>query len=346
MRSDEAERSVAERSIEVAERSVGILAEDSEDEDLPPELRGSPGGRTLRTRARPGVASSAWHSALRGTVCDSLQQDAARLVLEKSRTFWLDCEATPRCALEQLALSVFHAHRPTVDQAVDSTCGVEWWVQHRSSKGSGSSISLHWDTDEDLKSESGEHVPPWLATVTYLGSHGAPTLVLPLAADARGRSVRLPCGAFLSYPRPGKHLAFDGRLLHGAPHTLAATAAPAHYTRATILVNVWVGHRPAGLEPLPEDLATRLSPVEVDAMIHLSDAETAVVSPEDTGVSLEEEGVGYPFFHPPISLCSLPSPDGAVANASSLVYVPPERLQLRVGRGALAPAQEGSGRTE
>ena len=70
-------------------------------------------------------------------------------------------------------------------------------------------------------------------------------------------------GAFVSYPVPGKHLAFDGRLLHGAIEELAlpppppctaggagegggsGPAAPCSYTRVTLMVNVWVDHRPA-----------------------------------------------------------------------------------------------------
>ena len=45
--------------------------------------------------------------------------------------------------------------------------------------------------------------------------------MLPAAADAHGRAVRAgPSIGHLSYPVAGKHLAFDGRLLHGAIHAL------------------------------------------------------------------------------------------------------------------------------
>ena len=69
----------------------------------------------------------------------------------------------------------------------------------------------------------------------------------------------------LSYStsRPGKHLAFDGRLLHGAPHTLTPATTPAvsvdePHVRATFMVNIWMGHRPRGLERLPAALAAQL----------------------------------------------------------------------------------------
>ena len=86
-------------------------------------------------------------------------------------------------------------------------CGAEWWVQvrravgggggaaaHRASLASGgalapeASIAFHWDGDE-ARMRASQHVPPLLATVTYLGGAGAPTLVLPLAADARGAAL-------------------------------------------------------------------------------------------------------------------------------------------------------------
>ena len=52
------------------------------------------------------------------------------------------------------------------------TGGVEWWVQYRLLSGGegASNIGLHWDTDEQLKAATGEHLPPWVATVTYLGA--------------------------------------------------------------------------------------------------------------------------------------------------------------------------------
>ena len=69
-------------------------------------------------------------------------------------------------------------------------------------------------------------------------------------AQPRDASEQPACsgGAFVSYPVPGKHLAFDGRLLHGAIEELAPPPAggPAGpYTRVTLMVNVWVDHRPA-----------------------------------------------------------------------------------------------------
>ena len=97
----------------------------------------------------------------------------------------------------------------------------------------------------------------------------------------------------LSHPARGKHTVFDGRLLHGAPAALklrTTTAAAiassavgeqlerllgqpscwdspweggpgdggevsAARPRVTFLVNIWLGHTPLGIEPLPPDAA-------------------------------------------------------------------------------------------
>ena len=327
---------------------VGSLLLDEEDEedeeDLPPVPHGLP-HRFLRENARPyASACMAWHEALPPDTLAGLENDAAKLVMEESRTFWLDEDATPRCAVEKYALSVLAAHRRVIDTTCGQTvkCGVEWWVQHRRFNGTEPTIGLHWDTDEECKSQSGEHVPPFLATVTYLGNHGAPTLILPLAADKHGRSIEVPCGAFLSYPRSGKHLCFDGRLIHGAPHSLARSM-PAGGTRTTILINIWVGHVPTGLTALDESLAARLCPVEhaaslrslVTEVVHAVEPVGATYDGE-SGVALEETAVGYPFFHPPISVRWLPSPmlsplGGTTHTDASLVHIGTAVLELRVG---------------
>jgi hypothetical protein len=56
----------------------------------------------------------------------------------------------------------------------------------------------------------------------------------------------------------GRHLAFDGRLLHGALHALAfPTLEPYH--RVSVLINIWHRHKPLNVSRLPADFATSLS---------------------------------------------------------------------------------------
>ena len=110
------------------------------------------------------------------------------------------------------------------------------------------------------------NVCPHLGTVTYVSETGGPTLVvdktLPLRPSQEGAAGS--CGAgFLSWPKTGKHMVFDGRFLHGAPSELArppggAGREGAGRTRYTFLVNVWLNHRPTDAEPAPAGLVEGL----------------------------------------------------------------------------------------
>jgi len=82
-------------------------------------------------------------------------------------------------------------------------------------------------------------------------------------------------------PSVGRHLAFDGRLLHGAPTGLslaprgrgegrgegsgegrrrdAAAVSGTGRSRVTFLVNVWLNRKPWAAEPLPRSVAATLS---------------------------------------------------------------------------------------
>jgi hypothetical protein len=243
-------------------------------------------------------------------------------------TYFCPALMKPRCALEALALSVFHRHCQLLEPGVmiPEQSGAEWWTLvldcdekdstaksdpagngdgEDDEEDEGDDVGLHFDADYGLE----DQVPnlllhPRLATVTYLTDHGAPTLVLDQRSPTpdewqknvlHNRSVRK---GWISHPRVGKHLAFDGRLLHGAPSTffppsrplsnekLAAvqTAAEAARNvpdpstkepdkkrpkldsslpslkekRITILVNVWVNHCPLDAEPLDDAICDSL----------------------------------------------------------------------------------------
>ena len=59
-----------------------------------------------------------------------------------------------------------------------------------------------------------------------------------------------------------QHLAFDGRLLHGALHDLAPPSSePSAFVRVTLLVNLWIDHAPVGARRLPSTLLDGLSDV-------------------------------------------------------------------------------------
>ena len=196
------------------------------------------------------------------------------------QTFWLDFFAgqtsfpgelpeRTRCTFERLALAVMRHHTPA-DGCLGpgrQVRGVEWWVQARCSSGSHEpSMAFHFDSDEELKGAEGVHKTPWLATVTYLGSRGAPTVVLPIVGDSEGHAELLPetsaaSGTFISYPVSGKHIAFDGGLLHGVLSQMSSSHATAEdpFVRCTLLVNIWCNHRPLSARRLPADIAMQLS---------------------------------------------------------------------------------------
>jgi hypothetical protein len=142
-------------------------------------------------------------------------------------------------------------------------------------------VGLHFDADYGLEDQvTNLFVHPRVATVTYLSNAGAPTVVLDRKSPPQGKLETLngPIQqGWLCHPVMGRHLAFDGRLLHGAPATFfpaaptkAAAAPPskkpkltAHETprtlqRITLLVNVWVNHCPLDAEPLDEEICEKL----------------------------------------------------------------------------------------
>ena len=186
-------------------------------------------------------------------------------------SFWLGLDAQPRCALEHLARAVFFAHARGCARRFDKAkTGAEWWVQLRrdTDERAGervnplnpddanhpAGVSFHWDKDESLVDAYGVNVHPAVSTVTYLGDTGAPTMVADKTPPVMYEELEAFRGAIgnavLSHPEAGKHLSFDGRMLHGAPRELAREGSG---LRATFLVNVWLGHKPADVEPFPEE---------------------------------------------------------------------------------------------
>ena len=129
---------------------------------------------------------------------------------------------------------------------------------------------------------------PRVATVTYLSDAGVgvPTLILdkrsPPPSDLEKKSLNGSVNkGWLSHPSFGKHIAFDGRLLHGGPgeYFPAVTtklvnppeepkakklkveeiATDLSGKRITFMVNIWLNHCPLESEPLEDDLVDQLS---------------------------------------------------------------------------------------
>jgi hypothetical protein len=150
---------------------------------------------------------------------------------------------------------IFRAHTTHVTFDV-ATSGVEWWVQVRTGGDGREDICFHCDKDEDLVDSAGVNVHPHLSTVTYLTSCGAPTVLLDKTAGVQYDDTSVLYGgidtAFVSQPRLGKHLVFDGRWLHGAPSALA-NQVDVGARRITFLANIWLNYHPSEVERLPVD---------------------------------------------------------------------------------------------
>lgn len=104
---------------------------------------------------------------------------------------------------------------------------------------------------------------PHLGTVTYLTSRtAAPTVIF----DKRGTfaygndasDTLKEC--ILSYPDNGKHICFDGELLHGSPSSLAhpELVEDIEDYRVTFLVNIWINHVPIQSQRLDSTVAKSL----------------------------------------------------------------------------------------
>eukprot|EP01044_Picomonas_judraskeda_P019333 COSAG03_NODE_4053_length_1707_cov_1.921020_2_plen_408_part_00 len=180
---------------------------------------------------------------------------------------WLPANLQPRCTLEALAMALFEEHTRGVASFDRERSGCEWWAQIRRPDDAHESIGFHWDKDEQLNTAvDGLFVQPQLACVTYLSETGAPTCVVPITPQpfvssggvAGGAPVSSEMPVFLSHPRPGKTMRFDGRFLHGAP-AARRVDRKAVSTRYTFLCNIWLNHRPICSKPCPQAVVEKMS---------------------------------------------------------------------------------------
>lgn len=228
---------------------------------------------------------------------DSLKKQIKLLTHKSKETFWISSSDTPRCELENLALQIGNYHleqqfrgHESYEQ-ITSITGYEWWMQLKQFTPSESErttgVDLHYDKDEELAEKYGVGVFPFISTVTYLtanASYNHPTVIFDAtAADDIGTPIT---DCFISIPKPGKHVAFDGKLLHGAPAELLffSTVNGSNQNeedeglRVTFLVNVWINHKPAAINPLDIGLVNELNQLSENSNIKYSIAPSSVHS--------------------------------------------------------------------
>jgi hypothetical protein len=229
-------------------------------------------------------------------------------------TFFLPSLMKPRCALEALAQTIFKAHTQGLEGKFDpKNSGAEWWTlvldnkstennespskeaddDDDSEDGEDDEVGLHFDADYALEEQaSGVFLHPRVATITYLSDVGVPTLILdkrsPPPQDVEKSSLNGSImKGWLSHPSFGKHVSFDGRLLHGAPgEYFPSVSTPKSNDedvsepqtkkqkveekveneegalagkRITFLVNIWLNHSTMDAVILDDDIVRKLT---------------------------------------------------------------------------------------
>ena len=229
------------------------MAESSDDDDDDAVALDADG----RVAGSSGVCDpqfACWDSLLRCHDLAALRVDCelASWPLAAS-SFWLPRDAAPQNALESLAAAIFRLH--TRGREFDrAASGAEWWANVSRSEAMARAdgygkVYMHFDKDERAYSECGLFVHPLASTVTYLTSEGAPTLVVDARLSPEGKYVEAVGDAHIVPPRVGRHVRFDGRLLHGAPLEPSRRAATSAVRSRDLPGQIWIGHH-RGLRPL------------------------------------------------------------------------------------------------
>mmetsp|Transcript_9830 Transcript_9830/g.16341 ORF Transcript_9830/g.16341 Transcript_9830/m.16341 type:complete len:465 (-) Transcript_9830:373-1767(-) len=207
------------------------------------------------------------HNALPYQLFEAVMSDAQQVFqlsstvdhFNKRSTWWMplrnqrESRRVAESAIEAAILELFRLDFGVMEQTAASAsaeliAGAEWWVQSISRR---ESIGFHYDKDEGMATTKMTMSFPEVSTITYLTSHGAPTLVLnQTTPDGNGNDPELPRRAWLTSPVPNKHVLFRGNLQHGvhgllSPDDEQAPAASAS-RRLTLLINWW---REQPLEP-------------------------------------------------------------------------------------------------
>lgn len=230
----------------------------------------------------------------------SLIRQAEILVGESKETFWMpaldemdysdgdDGEQQKQqqnnwCDLERLAREIYQHHVKSyrLNNPDGAEGGAEWWVQYKPAGSQKAPVDLHYDKDEVLAEKFALGSFPTVSTVTYLTGRddgddsscvknitdNEPTVIFPHTYnDDEDRPIGM---MLLSHAVKGKHIAFDGRLLHGAPSNAAlqphrtkeaedSSPPPSSSLRVTFLVNIWLTGKPAGVDVLPENIRSKV----------------------------------------------------------------------------------------
>jgi hypothetical protein len=228
-------------------------------------------------------------------------------------TYFQRSDLKPRCRLEELALSIFGFHTKNA-RFEAALSGAEWWTQVVDSE---DDIGFHWDRDYGHEGSTGENLYPHLATVTYLTSRGGPTVILNnIGLQNSDDNHSGPANeAVISKPVVGKHIKFDGRLLHAAPSNLISKVlsdgielpkgviTSEKSKRVTFLVNIWLNHIPQQATSFPQCSLGNFAPLCPGTLLSHFDESNSI----SRGVSLKSSLSSQKKKSSPLVFVAVPS---------------------------------------
>lgn len=210
-------------------------------------------------------------------------------------TNFIRADQAPSCTLERLALAIFD-HHTSGAQFDRHNSGAEWWTLYLENY---DDVGFHWDRDYGIEDEFDTKVHPHLATVTYMSAVGGPTIVLDVQGfvNPEDYGTQSITSCVISKPAIGKHVVFDGQLLHGAPakiHSSPDSSASEESDssseenddnedstsrienpRVTFLVNIWLNHIPIQSNTsLPESVVAEMNKDTNNVTLNFSEIRT------------------------------------------------------------------------
>ena len=227
-----------------------------------------------------------------GNVPPTILNSCINLVKDTKETFFLPHPFAPRTDMESLAAAVFDYHTRGLGP-IPQNSGAEFWCQVKP-PGASQSVDLHYDKDEQLSESFALGSFPFLSTVTYLTGGNVGTAIFQHSYGEEEEKPIPECT--VAYPEPGKHVVFDGELLHGAPDDPEFKAfwgrGDDRSTRVTFLVNLWLGGRPA-IEQLSEEERSKLGGAGGAPVEFIEDKKRQIVEVGESNLS--GEGIQLPF---------------------------------------------------
>ena len=183
------------------------------------------------------------HMNLPDDFMDMLKKDATQLRHgatagsfkdDKGTTWWQPRKSKRRYSIEQMIEIIGRLDFP--GGLPDYIHGAEYWVQDKRGDNEG---GFHYDKDESAASNQQRMIFPSLSTVTYLSDGGGPTTVFNQTTNQFGNDEvpAIPVESWLSFPKVGKHLAFNGHAQHGVSGSMCQTNCEA--PRLVLLINWW-----------------------------------------------------------------------------------------------------------